>query len=133
MFGRTMMISYILPIILKGFNSPSNDLLSSIVLDCDCQNLFDARFNIRETLLRRNLNIQSNKLNFRYVKLDLILRIFLRYVLVNIPIMPVDLKVLDIFVLLIELTTISYRSWICLLYTSPSPRDRQKSRMPSSA
>ena len=25
------------------------------------------------------------------------------------------------------------RSGICLLYTSPSPRDRQKSRMPSSA
>ena len=24
-------------------------------------------------------------------------------------------------------------SWLCLLYTSPSPRDRQKSRMPSSA
>ena len=24
-------------------------------------------------------------------------------------------------------------SWCCLLYTSPSPRDRQKSRMPSSA
>ena len=26
-----------------------------------------------------------------------------------------------------------YEHWICLLYTSPSPRDRQKSRMPSSA
>ena len=25
------------------------------------------------------------------------------------------------------------RNYICLLYTSPSPRDRQKSRMPSSA
>ena len=25
------------------------------------------------------------------------------------------------------------RWYICLLYTSPSPRDRQKSRMPSSA
>ena len=25
------------------------------------------------------------------------------------------------------------RYWSCLLYTSPSPRDRQKSRMPSSA
>ena len=25
------------------------------------------------------------------------------------------------------------RLWGCLLYTSPSPRDRQKSRMPSSA
>ena len=25
------------------------------------------------------------------------------------------------------------RHWFCLLYTSPSPRDRQKSRMPSSA
>ena len=25
------------------------------------------------------------------------------------------------------------RWWRCLLYTSPSPRDRQKSRMPSSA
>ena len=24
-------------------------------------------------------------------------------------------------------------NWLCLLYTSPSPRDRQKSRMPSSA
>ena len=28
---------------------------------------------------------------------------------------------------------ISQRSYTCLLYTSPSPRDRQKSRMPSSA
>ena len=26
-----------------------------------------------------------------------------------------------------------YKSIFCLLYTSPSPRDRQKSRMPSSA
>ena len=30
------------------------------------------------------------------------------------------------------LATIGY-TWTCLLYTSPSPRDRQKSRMPSSA
>ena len=28
---------------------------------------------------------------------------------------------------------IAATGWICLLYTSPSPRDRQKSRMPSSA
>ena len=28
---------------------------------------------------------------------------------------------------------VTYRLEICLLYTSPSPRDRQKSRMPSSA
>ena len=27
----------------------------------------------------------------------------------------------------------SERAKVCLLYTSPSPRDRQKSRMPSSA
>ena len=27
----------------------------------------------------------------------------------------------------------NYEDKICLLYTSPSPRDRQKSRMPSSA
>ena len=26
-----------------------------------------------------------------------------------------------------------YKSWLCLLYTSPSPRDFQVSRMPSSA
>ena len=32
---------------------------------------------------------------------------------------------------LIDLHTHVY--WGCLLYTSPSPRDRQKSRMPSSA
>ena len=30
-------------------------------------------------------------------------------------------------------TTVSGRLYVCLLYTSPSPRDRQKSRMPSSA
>ena len=29
--------------------------------------------------------------------------------------------------------TAEYLSIVCLLYTSPSPRDRQKSRMPSSA
>ena len=28
---------------------------------------------------------------------------------------------------------ISEQAWICLLYTSPSPRDRRLSRMPSSA
>ena len=34
----------------------------------------------------------------------------------------------------VEITTRMYeRLFVCLLYTSPSPRDRQKSRMPSSA
>ena len=33
----------------------------------------------------------------------------------------------------IECVGISTTEWSCLLYTSPSPRDRQKSRMPSSA
>ena len=28
---------------------------------------------------------------------------------------------------------VDYRNWTCLLYTSPSPRDRTRSRMPSSA
>ena len=32
-----------------------------------------------------------------------------------------------------QVTTLATRHYICLLYTSPSPRDRQKSRMPSSA
>ena len=31
------------------------------------------------------------------------------------------------------MTFSSARSYSCLLYTSPSPRDRQRSRMPSSA
>ena len=31
------------------------------------------------------------------------------------------------------LITVPVLFYICLLYTSPSPRDRQKSRMPSSA
>ena len=30
-------------------------------------------------------------------------------------------------------TQIEPHDWICLLYTSPSPRDRTRSRMPSSA
>ena len=32
-----------------------------------------------------------------------------------------------------SLYQIPYKNMVCLLYTSPSPRDRQKSRMPSSA
>ena len=28
---------------------------------------------------------------------------------------------------------LGYKSWTCLLYTSPSPRDQRGSRMPSSA
>ena len=34
---------------------------------------------------------------------------------------------------LLDQNTIYADLWNCLLYTSPSPRDRQKSRMPSSA
>ena len=34
---------------------------------------------------------------------------------------------------LVVVTAIYVIHWHCLLYTSPSPRDRQKSRMPSSA
>ena len=37
------------------------------------------------------------------------------------------------FDLLDKLTEEDLRELSCLLYTSPSPRDRQKSRMPSSA
>ena len=33
----------------------------------------------------------------------------------------------------IEVNDQIYLIWICLLYTSPSPRDRTRSRMPSSA
>ena len=36
-------------------------------------------------------------------------------------------------VVTINITNISNTDQCCLLYTSPSPRDRQKSRMPSSA
>ena len=33
----------------------------------------------------------------------------------------------------LEILKLDVRSYVCLLYTSPSPRDREKSRMPSSA
>ena len=51
-----------------------------------------------------------------------ILEVFRLLSLYQIRVVPVHLKRSD------------YRiQWACLLYTSPSPRDRQKSRMPSSA
>ena len=34
---------------------------------------------------------------------------------------------------IVGLTSLGVTLYTCLLYTSPSPRDRQKSRMPSSA
>ena len=39
----------------------------------------------------------------------------------------------DVFTVETENIPVSALEYICLLYTSPSPRDRQKSRMPSSA
>ena len=43
----------------------------------------------------------------------------------------------DIDYALVEAQTtyckLGIKVWICLLYTSPSPRDRTRSRMPSSA
>ena len=43
-----------------------------------------------------------------------------------------DLREFDAIGVMRERTPLT-KSIICLLYTSPSPRDRQKSRMPSSA
>ena len=40
---------------------------------------------------------------------------------------PAAFSLMDVY------TQVKANNWSCLLYTSPSPRDRQKSRMPSSA
>ena len=45
----------------------------------------------------------------------------------------VDAITADVNDLLTFLTSVPLLASYCLLYTSPSPRDRQKSRMPSSA
>ena len=37
------------------------------------------------------------------------------------------------YILAVDSQIVGLRLYPCLLYTSPSPRDRQKSRMPSSA
>ena len=42
-------------------------------------------------------------------------------------------RVAEFFAGLLEPGAAPVRRYDCLLYTSPSPRDRQKSRMPSSA
>ena len=42
-------------------------------------------------------------------------------------------EMIEIQIELEEMERRRYPNSICLLYTSPSPRDRQKSRMPSSA
>ena len=47
---------------------------------------------------------------------------------------PLDLiQNIDKYVKIDETTNLTSHVGFCLLYTSPSPRDRQKSRMPSSA
>ena len=33
----------------------------------------------------------------------------------------------------LDIDPLSHPAWTCLLYTSPSPRDKRQSRMPSSA
>ena len=44
-----------------------------------------------------------------------------------------DLQGKLMFAFLVFIYLVTIYSFVCLLYTSPSPRDRQKSRMPSSA
>ena len=53
----------------------------------------------------------------------------------KIPVLDADGKVPDVFINIPEgeIDTATHQTHPCLLYTSPSPRDRQKSRMPSSA
>ena len=41
--------------------------------------------------------------------------------------------ILNLLHLVVGVYVVTARGSVCLLYTSPSPRDRQKSRMPSSA
>ena len=47
--------------------------------------------------------------------------------------MPVQIGLTGIWVFIVAFIIAYPATYICLLYTSPSPRDRQKSRMPSSA
>ena len=42
-------------------------------------------------------------------------------------------EILDVLTAGIEAGAIDTDTWVCLLYTSPSPRDKRQSRMPSSA
>ena len=51
---------------------------------------------------------------------------------IALPFLPLDDKIIRYWIIAFIVVTISLIC-ICLLYTSPSPRDRQKSRMPSSA
>ena len=49
------------------------------------------------------------------------------------PVIFVTTAVGAALTLIVDVRWMTVRRWGCLLYTSPSPRDRQKSRMPSSA
>ena len=56
----------------------------------------------------------------------------LRRIVKGNPITQVE-KIIQISTIVVDTVPPTYASNTCLLYTSPSPRDRQKSRMPSSA
>ena len=51
----------------------------------------------------------------------------------HVSLMPVHSYEVEMIYLLIDPITERTQSSICLLYTSPSPRDQRGSRMPSSA
>ena len=95
-----------------------------------------------------NLRRKSNKRLFTESLILFILSVLLVYINYLIPNKNLLIQNLPStfnksFLLLIELFSYLYElllvififtsSFTCLLYTSPSPRDRQKSRMPSSA
>ena len=50
-----------------------------------------------------------------------------------VPRSPIRGRLLDRKGRVLATSKLTYSLYLCLLYTSPSPRDRQKSRMPSSA
>ena len=82
-------------------------------------------------IARKDLDMSPGKLSAQisHASMSFITHMIRNHVINNSPITTKQSYTVESF----EIEKDLYEQWICLLYTSPSPRDRTRSRMPSSA
>ena len=123
--GRMVMLGFgsigqgVLPLILRHIDMPKDRI--EIVTSDDRGAAIAAELGIKHTVLPLTRENYEAELRARLNKGDFLCNL------------SVDVSSVALITLCREIGALYLDTCICLLYTSPSPRDKRQSRMPSSA
>ena len=115
----------------------TNKILKDPNSKCIVEGIFSLNEQVLEQLVKMDLDIEEDLIIRREIRKNGSSRSFIN----DSPVKLDQLKLISQYIIEIngqhlinKMGSLNFKyDFICLLYTSPSPRDRQKSRMPSSA